>query len=126
MFHRQPETFDREQTIRNFATRVTVKNGRVRIDELTSRLGEIGDVKLNGSYGFDESLEYTGTLVLSQAHSRKLSLGNSERAELPFRIGGTMTSPKLEFDLAALAKQAGESAVKDAAKKALKDLFKIK
>ncbi|MCD6248878.1 MAG: AsmA family protein [candidate division Zixibacteria bacterium] len=120
------ETFDREQTIRNFATRVTVKNGRVRIDELTSRLGEIGDVKLNGSYGFDESLEYTGTLVLSQAHSRKLSLGNSERAELPFRIGGTMTSPKLEFDLAALAKQAGESAVKDAAKKALKDLFKIK
>jgi len=119
------ETFEQEQTIRNFASRITVENGRVSTDELISRLGDIGDVKLNGSYGFDESLEYTGTLVLSQARSRKLGLGDSERAELPFSIGGTQTSPKLEFDLAALVKQAGESAIKDAAKKALKDLFKI-
>ncbi len=119
------ETFAEEQTIRNFASQITVENGRVGTSELVSRLGDIGDLKLNGSYGFDKSLDYAGTLILSPERSKKLGLGESDRAELPFRISGTQTSPRFDFDLAALLKQAGESAIEDAAKKALKDLFKL-
>jgi uncharacterized protein involved in outer membrane biogenesis len=119
------ETFEAEQTIRDFSSRITVADGRVGTDELVSRLGDIGDLKLSGSYGFDESLAYDGILVLSQARSDKLGIPGSDRAELPFRIVGTLASPKLEFDIEALIMQAGESAIKEAAKKALKDLFKI-
>jgi len=123
---RMGKSFDKEQPLKGFASKIKARNGRVSTDQMTGKMGDIGDFKLDGSYGFDETLDYVGTIILSEAGTRKLGLKNIGRLELPMKIGGTISSPKLEIDYSSLARQVGENLLKDAAKDLLNGLFKKK
>ena len=117
------KSFDKEQTFKSLASKVVVRNGRVGIDSLLTTLGQLGDMGLNGSYGFDGTLDYSGSLKTSVAATEQLGglgklLGGGQseakRVNLPFKVTGTLTSPKLTFDYGALSKQAGESLLNQA------------
>lgn len=114
------ESIDPEQTIRTLVSKVTVDNGRVRMDDVTSKLDKLGDITLGGSYGFDGGLQYTGSLLLSQALTEKLTgkLGNLggllkpkavERMALPLVVGGTVDKPSVKLDMSAITKSAGKN-----------------
>ncbi len=133
------QTFDKEQSLKNLATKVTVKDGKVALDNLKSRLGDMGDIEVGGYYGFNGDISYTGSILLSQEWSQKLLskkgvLGDLagmlteksvDRIKLPIAFGGTMDQPKLEVDYSSLTKNLGSN-VKDEAKNALDNLLNKK
>ena len=120
------ETFSETQALRNFTTTIEVSNGRVYVNDLATSLGDMGDANLTGSYGFDGSLDYSGSVLLSSEWSAKLmdqggvggvigrlfSDSKSERIRLPVKISRTFTSPKVELDYTALGKQATDNLLK--------------
>ncbi len=117
------KSFDKEQTIRSLVSKVVVRNGRVGIDSLMTSLGQLGDMGLGGSYGFDGTLDYSGSLKTSVTATDQLGglgkllgggQGDAKRVNLPFKVTGTITAPKLTFDYGALSKQAGESLLNQA------------
>jgi len=121
------KSLDKEQPLRDLASGVIVRNGRVFTDSLLSRLGNVGDMSLIGSYGFDESLDYNGSVMLSDVSANQLGglgklLGQKEtrKMRVPFTITGTIRSPKVEIDYTALGKQVGENLLNQAVDRLLK------
>ena len=133
------QSFEKEQPLNNLTTNIIVKDGRVSTDKLTTSLANLGDFELAGSYGFDGSLDYKGSVLLSQAWTDKLlSQGNlagglaalftdksTPCIKLPLTITGTINKPSLNIDYTAMTKNIGES-LKDDAAGLLKGLFKKK
>ncbi|MEA3297562.1 MAG: AsmA-like C-terminal region-containing protein, partial [candidate division Zixibacteria bacterium] len=133
------QSFEKEQPLKNLTTNIVVKDGRVSADKLSTSLANLGDLELGGSYGFDGSLDYKGSVLLSQAWTDKLlSQGNlagglaalftdksSPRIRLPLTITGTMDKPSLNIDYSSMTKNLGEN-LKDNAADLLKGLFKKK
>ena len=92
-------------------------------DRIAGSLGDMGDFTVDGSYGLaDERLDYVGTIILSEARTSKMGLDKIDRLRLPLKIGGTITSPTVEIDYSSLAKQVGESLLKDAVSEGLDKL----
>jgi hypothetical protein len=121
------KSLDKEQPLRDLASGVVVRNGRVFTDSLLSRLGNVGDMSLIGSYGFDESLDYNGSIMLSDVSANQLGglgklLGQKEtkKVRVPFKITGTIKSPKVEIDYNSLGKQVGENLLNQAVDRLLK------
>jgi hypothetical protein len=126
---RMGESIEAEQTMRSFASKIKAENGRISTDEIVAALVDLGDLKLNGSYGLDNTIDYAGTFLLTEGRTRKLGLKNLGRAKLPFTMTGTITSPRVDVDWGSLAEQAGEDLLKDAVEDGLnnlKGLFKKK
>jgi hypothetical protein len=125
------EEFSQEQSLKNASTNLYVKDGKVGIDKLITKLGDLGDLELDGFYSFDGGLSYTGTILLSQERSKKLmgglgslfGSGNTGRVKLPLTIGGTFDKPKLSLDLGAIKDNLGDN-LKNQAEGLLKGLFK--
>ena len=132
--------FDQEQAIRSLATKITVKDGKVGLDNLKTSLGVIGDIELGGFYDFNGSIEYKGSVLLSPEYTKKvmsfLSKGDVlggltglftdrsvDRLRLPLLIEGTVDEPKVKVDMAALSKVAGQN-LRDKLSGFLKDQFK--
>ena len=117
------QSFSKEQPLKNLNTNIVVKNGEVRLNNLKTALGSLGDLEIGGFYSFEGNLDYTGTLMLTKGTTQKLTskggvLGglaalladkSSERLVLPLKITGTTTKPKAEFDYSAIAKSAGDN-----------------
>lgn len=127
---------DREQVLRNLTTAIRVKDGRVALDRLRTRLGNVGDLTLEGSYGFTGDLAYGGSLLLSEQTTSSLLaksglvgdlLGSHapERLSLPLSLGGSLQAPRLAVDYTALTEELGREATEEAADK-LKDLIRRK
>ncbi|MEE8576314.1 MAG: AsmA-like C-terminal region-containing protein, partial [candidate division Zixibacteria bacterium] len=134
------EEFAEEQPLKNLATDLIVKDGRISLDDLATKLGNVGDFSIGGWYGFDGSIGYTGSLLLSEEQSTKLlsqkglagglaglfsSSDANTRVRLPFKIDGTTDHPKATLDFASLTENAGKNILKDAGN-ALQNLFKKK
>lgn len=126
------QTLEPQQGLKNLSTAIRVENGRVILDGLKTGLGTLGDVTLNGSYGFAGDLEFGGSLLLTEARTQKLLeseglvgtlaglLGagqDSERLALPLTVGGTLSRPTLQVDYAALTNAAAASAKAQAQQK---------
>lgn len=124
-----------EQALRELATAIRVQDGRLILDDLRTSLGELGDLELGGAYGFDGELDYTGSLLLSDRHSRELLGGglagevgrllggdDPERVTLPLRVDGTFAQPRFGLDYSVLGRRAAEG-LADEAKEKLKGLF---
>ncbi len=126
--------FDKEQTIRNLSSKITVKDGKVGLDNLKTSLGVIGDLELGGFYSFDGELDYTGSILLSKEQTKKIMselsknnllgglaglLNNKsvDRLRLPIKLGGTVDKPKPEIDMAALTGNAGKNLLQNLFKK---------
>lgn len=114
------QPIDKEQTLRNLKTFVTVEDGRVSMDKLTTRLGNLGDMEFAGSYGFDGKVKYDGKVLLSEQLSEKLQSKTDilssilkpksiSRISLPLVIDGTVENPNLKIDTKALKEALGES-----------------
>ena len=128
-----------EQSLKNARTNITIRDGKVRLDTLLTRLGSLGDLVLDGYYSFNNDVSYSGTILLSTETTKRLKsnkglLGalsgllndsHSDRIALPFVVSGTIDHPTANIDYSALSKKAGEKLVDDAGKKLI-DLFKKK
>ncbi len=133
------ESFDQEQALKDLKTHIKVADGRVALDELTTSLGNLGDIGISGFYGFDGSLEYKGTILLSESWTQKLlsksglvgglmgliSDRSIDRVRLPLAITGTVDKPELSVDYSAMGDAMGDN-LKDDAKDLLQGLFKKK
>jgi hypothetical protein len=118
------QNLNQEQGLRDLATAVKVENGRVKLDRFKSRLGDLGDLVLDGSYGFTGDLDYTGTLLLTEKQSRALLTRggltgqlaealvteSGGRLSLPLTLAGTMAKPRLQVDYARLTQMITDQA----------------
>lgn len=131
------ETFEKEQSLKNLKTTITVKDGKVFLDNLATKLGQIGDLSLAGSYAFTGELDYRGTLLLSPETTDKLlsrkdlvgglaglfSDKSSTRLSLPILVGGTADKPTVNLDLSEMAEDIGKNLSEEAGN-LIKGLFK--
>ena len=119
---------DQEQILRDLATTIAVKDGRVKLDRLKTRLGTFGDLTLDGSYGFAGDMSYEGAILLTADTTKRLLaqsgalgdlLGSSapERLNLPLTVGGMIQSPKLKVDYGAVTEVLGKAVAEEAGDK---------
>ena len=82
-----------------------IADGRVTTQPFDLKLGDY-TMNLSGSTGLDQTIDYTGKITLpSEGIGSKLGT-------VDMTIGGTFTSPKVGIDMASLAKNAAEQALK--------------
>lgn len=82
-----------------------IKDGRVNTQPFYLKLGDY-TMNLSGSTGLDQTIDYTGKITLPSG-----GIG-SALGTVDMTIGGTFTSPKVGIDMASLAKNAAEQALK--------------
>lgn len=141
---RAGRSIDQEQRLRDLATHISVSDGRVHLNALKTRLGQLGDVSLDGYYGFNGDLAYTGAVLLTEAQTDDLfsggllgELGNllggrrPKRLEIPLAVTGTRAKPQVKLELDAVAHDLQKLVVQeqgdkleDDAKRKLGDLLK--
>jgi hypothetical protein len=85
----------------------TINNGKVNTQPFNVNFGDGGVMKLEGSTGLDQSIDYKGTVTLPK------SMANNYVSTIPITIGGTFTSPKIGVDTKALASGAAASAINE-------------
>lgn len=130
------QTLGGEQALRNLATHITVADGKVGFDELSTKLGQWGDLNFGGTYALSGALDYQGTLLLTAAQTDKLFSGGvmnelakllgderPERLALPLSVGGTRRNPQIKLDLGAATGDLQQKAL-DAQKNKLEDKAK--
>lgn len=135
-------SFAQNQALRTLAAHVVVRDGRVGLDTLAVRLGDLGELVFGGGYAFTGELDAAGGLLLSEDLSRKLRNpggvvgrvsgllgggGNAPVARLvvPLRVGGTLTQPAVELDAAAALKDVAGGAAAQAAQGARAQLRRL-
>ncbi len=133
------KSFEKEQPLKNLLTDIEVRDGKVHLDNVKTKLGDIGDLDLGGFYSFDGELDYTGSILLSKEWTEKLlskggllkglagllSDNSVDRVRLPISFGGTLDQPAFNIDYTALTKDIGDS-VKKEASSFLNELLKKK
>lgn len=82
-----------------------IKDGRVTTKPFDLKLGDY-NMNLSGSTGLDQTIDYTGKITMP-ADGIVSKLGTVDMT-----IGGTFTSPKVGIDMASLARNAAEQALK--------------
>lgn len=82
-----------------------IKDGRVTTKPFGLKLGDY-NMNLSGSTGLDQTIDYTGKITMP-ADGIASKLGTVDMT-----IGGTFTSPKVGIDMASLARNAAEQALK--------------
>lgn len=129
--------FEKEQYLKNARSRISVSNGKVMLDTMTTKLGNLGDLLLDGNYSFKNDIAYNGVLILSKEASEKLRSNKgflgaisgiltdqaSERINLPLVVTGTIDKPDLKIDYSSLSNEAKKELLDGVGDK-FKDLFK--
>lgn len=85
----------------------SINDGKINTKPFSLNLGDGGVMKLEGSTGLDQSIDYKGTVTLPK------SLSNNIINNVPITIGGTFSSPKIGVDTKALLSGAASSAIND-------------
>lgn len=85
----------------------SIDNGQIIAKPFSLNIGNGGVMKLEGSTGLDQSINYKGTITLPK------SLSNNFINNVPITIGGTFSSPKIGVDTKALLSGAASSAIND-------------
>lgn len=98
----------KDTRVRDLAIDFTIKDGRVNTKPFDLKMGDY-TMKLSGSTGLDQTIDYRGTITLPASAGAVSKLGTVDMT-----IGGTFTSPKVGIDLESLAKQAAQQAAKSA------------
>lgn len=78
----------------------TVNDGRIATKPFSFSFGDSGAMKLEGTTGLDQTIDYKGTLTLPKG------LSNDYLKDVPLTIGGTFTSPKIGIDTKGLVSNA--------------------
>lgn len=98
----------KDTRVKDLAIDFTIKDGRVNTKPFDLKMGDY-TMKLSGSTGLDQTIDYRGTITLPASAGAVSKLGTVDMT-----IGGTFTSPKVGIDLESLAKQAAQQAAKSA------------
>ncbi|MDR1089725.1 MAG: AsmA family protein [Prevotella sp.] len=83
----------------------SINAGKLTTKPFSVNFGDGGIMKLEGSTGLDQSIDYKGTVTLPK------SLANNYVNAVPVTIGGTFTSPKISIDTKALLSGTAASVV---------------
>lgn len=78
----------------------TINDGRLTTKPFNVNIGDGGVMKLEGSTGLDQTINYKGTVTLPK------SLSNKYVSNIPITIGGTFNSPKIGVDTKGLVQDA--------------------
>lgn len=81
----------------------SVENGKLTTKPFNVNIGNGGVMKLEGSTGLDQSINYKGTVTLPK------SMANSFVNNVPITIGGTFTNPKIGVDTKSLVSDAASN-----------------
>lgn len=126
-------SFEKEQTIRSLVGNILVKDGKVILENINTKFGSYGDVSLEGFYGLDNNISYTGSILLNREMTRELLSNKSlmgnlsqifkdnsiDRIKLPISISGTIDNPKFNIDFTSITEATGKNIIND-----LKSIFK--
>lgn len=82
-----------------------IKDGRVTTKPFDLKLGDY-NMNLSGSTGLNQTIDYTGKITMPAGGIA------SKLGTVDMTIGGTFTSPKVGIDMASLARNAAEQALK--------------
>ena len=124
----------RNPTLDSLRASIQVQAGRVQVNPFTVRAGRSA-LQVAGSHGFDQTLRYTlglrvaradlGTAanqaiasLIARAGQTGINLQAADTVALAIKVGGTITSPTIQTNLAELVASAGQS-VKEAAQQAV-------
>jgi len=139
------QTLQPEQRLSELTTHIKVVNGRVGLDEVSTRLGQFGDLSLIGSYTFSGELDFHGRIHLTEEETSRMfnhggllgELNNllgehrPERIALPFTVDGSRSDPRAEIDFSSVVKDLQNRVVEeqgqnleDEVKNKLNDLMK--
>ena len=83
----------------------TIESGHIVTKPFNVNIGNGGMLKLEGSTGLDQSINYKGNVTLPK------SLSNNYISNVPITIGGTFKSPKIGIDTKSLVSDAASSAL---------------
>lgn len=95
----------KEITVKDLNIDFEIKDGRVTTKPFDLKLGDY-NMNLSGSTGLDQTIDYAGKITMP-ADGIASKLGTVDMT-----IGGTFTSPKVGIDMASLARNAAEQALK--------------
>jgi len=124
----------RNPTLDSLRASIQVQAGRVQVNPFTVRAGRSA-LQVAGSHGFDQTLRYTlglrvaradlGTAanqaiasLIARTGQTGINLQAADTVALAIKVGGTITSPTIQTNLAELVASAGQS-VKEAAQQAV-------
>ncbi len=88
----------KDTKVKNLNIEFTISDGRVNTKPFDLSLGDY-TMKLSGSTGLDQTIDYKGEITLPTSAGKLSELGTVEMT-----IGGTFTSPKVGIDMASLVK----------------------
>ena len=95
----------KDTRVKDLSVGFTIKDGRVTTKPFDIKMGDY-TMKLSGSTGLDQTIDYRGTITLPASAGAVAKLGTVDMT-----IGGTFSSPKVGIDMESLAKQAAKSAL---------------
>jgi len=112
------QSFDKEQALKTLKSKVSIRDGKIFLQGLQTILGNVGDVDMQGYYGFDGKIGYSGTLLLSKEMTQgllakggllaglagALSDKSTQRIKVPITVTGTSAEPKVEIDFSGAGK----------------------
>jgi uncharacterized protein involved in outer membrane biogenesis len=124
----------RSPTLDSLRASIEIRDGRVFLKPTAVRVGKSA-MRLAGSHGIDQSLQYTLGLhvprselgadanraiasLVSRAGKTGVDLQAAEAVELDIKVGGTITNPTIQTNLGDVVGSVGEG-VKNAAEKAV-------
>ena len=124
----------RNPTLDSLRASIQIQAGRVQVNPFTVRAGRSA-LQVAGSHGFDQTLQYTLGLrvaradlgaaanqaiasLIARAGRTGLNLQAADTVALAIKVGGTITSPTIQTNLADLVASTGQS-VKEAAQQAV-------
>ena len=103
----------KDTRVKDLNVEFTIKDGRVNTKPFNIKLGDC-EMKLSGSTGLDQTIDYRGEITLPASVGKVSQLGTVDMT-----IGGSFTSPKVGIDMEALAKKAATKAAESAIDKLL-------
>ena len=109
----------------------TIEDGKVKVSNMRIQTGEYS-LKARGDIGLDRSLALTSRMTLSKERSDAIPAKRRKffpkepdgRVQIPLKIGGSVTSPRVALDASAMDEAAKEEVKKEVEEK--KEEFKEK
>lgn len=103
----------KETKVKDLNVEFSIADGRVNTKPFDIKLGDV-QMKLSGSTGLDQTIDYKGEITLPTSVGKLSQLGTVDMT-----IGGTFTSPKVSIDTEALLKKAASKAAENVIDKLL-------
>jgi uncharacterized protein involved in outer membrane biogenesis len=111
---------DGETRFEDMDVSFTIEDGKVKVSNMRISTGEYS-LKARGDIGLDRSLAMTSRMTLSHEKSNQIPAKRRRlfpkekdgRVQIPLKIGGSVTSPKIRLDSSAMNQAAKEEVKKE-------------